>query len=83
MDEKLLKQLALAKEAGMKGMAKEFFAPAPGSTPAEEQSAPEGGAAMGGMDGMHDAMCAEGGDLSPEQLEELMRMLETQGGGTQ
>lgn len=82
MDEKLLKQLALAKEAGMKGMAKEFFAPAPGSTPAEEQSAPEGGAmpdAMGaeGMPG------AEGGDLTPEQLEELMRMLETQGGGAQ
>lgn len=79
MNKKLLEQLALAKEAGTKSMAKEFFAPVPGSSPAEggsvdaEQAAMPDAAAQGGEGGAD--------DLSPEQLEELLRMLESQGGG--
>lgn len=69
MNKKLLEQLALAKEAGSKAMAKDFFAPTPGSGGEDESAAamlPEG------MEGG-----GEGGDeLTPEQLEELMAMLQ-------
>lgn len=94
-DEKLLEQLRLAKEAGTKGMAKEFFAPTPGSggppaqggdgsAPVDEESAEASGAmppdvvpdaadaAAGGGAG------APGGELTPEQLLQLLAML----GGT-
>ena len=72
MNKKLLEQLALAKEAGTKAMAKDFFAPVPGAAEpdGDEAMPPEGG---GSVD-----VSAQAEGLTPEQLEELMRAL---GGG--
>lgn len=58
MNKALLEQLALAKEAGTKAMAKDFFAKpesAVEEAPAEENAE---------------------GELTPEQLQELLAMLE-------
>jgi hypothetical protein len=80
-DEKLLEQLALAKEAGTKGMAKEFFAPTPGSGgPPADAPAEEGAEAAGAMPPDADdsgAMPpgAAGGELTPEQLQQLLAAL--------
>lgn len=84
----LLQQLGLAKQAGTKQMAKDFFAKTPnaaaepgaeGEMPAEgvQTSAPAGepGAAPVG-----DAQAMSPEEMTPEQLEELLRMLEGQGG---
>lgn len=66
-DPRLKEQLALAREAGTKAMAKDFFAPTPGS----------GGPADGEME----AQPAEGEapmaepELTPEQIEELLALL--------
>lgn len=85
MDDKLLEQLALAKEAGTKAMAKDFFAPVPGgeaeaSADGRQDPPPLEGAAPGGDSVSVDAQ-AEG--LTPEQLEELLASLgNSQGGNT-
>ena len=68
MNQKLLEQLALAKQAGTKAMAKDFFAKVPGG--GDEEAPMEPGT---------DAQAAPS-DISPEQLEELLKML-GQGGG--
>ena len=91
MNEKLLEQLRLAKEAGTKAMAKDFFAPTPGSAESEgggelglegkgdmppvDGAAPPEGAGSVSVDAQ-----AEG--LSPEQLEELLAALGGTAGGT-
>lgn len=75
-NDKLLEQLALAKEAGTKAMAKDFFAPTPGASPAE--SGMEGSPAEESSESPGEAKAE--GDLTPEHLEELMRLLEQQGG---
>lgn len=73
MNKKLLEQLALAKEAGTKAMAKDFFAPTPGSGGADEaEPSAEEGAEMGAD--------ASAENLTPEQLEELLKMLGAEGG---
>jgi hypothetical protein len=82
IDKKLLEQLQLAKQAGTQAMAKDFFAPTPGAgqeegSPAEEASEPPAEAAAEG--GGKPA----GDNLTPEQLEELLRMLGDGGGGGQ
>lgn len=97
MNKKLLQQLALAKQAGTQSMAKDFFAktPSPGTDPTADPAAgggamPPGGdvqtsAAPGGEPsepgekGLE--MEANGQDMTPEQLEELLQLLQSQGGG--
>lgn len=84
MNKALLAQLGLAKEAGTKAMAKDFFAnpPSPGTDPeaaageAVQTSAPEG---MEGAEGAEAPPELDG--MTPEQLEELLAMLEAQGPG--
>ena len=85
MNKALLAQLGLAKEAGTKAMAKDFFAKPPG--PAAE--APDGSEAMqmsapgnlGEMKhGEGDEMPPSADELTPEQLEELLQLLGAQGG---
>jgi len=83
MNEKLLEQLRLAKEAGTSAMAKDFFAKTPGASPAEGGAEPDGDEAAAMPPAGGDA-AAGGGDLdglTPEQLEELMRMLGDGAGG--
>lgn len=82
---KLLQQLALAKQAGSQAMAKNFFAKTP-SPGAEDEAAehPEPDADQAGGPSDMDADNQAGGEqLTPEQLEEILRALESQGGGTQ
>lgn len=82
MNEKLLEQLRLAKEAGTKAMAKDFFAPTPGggeSEPDGDEVAAVDGAPVAGDGSVSADVQAEG--LTPEQLEELMRALNINGGG--
>ena len=82
MNEKLLEQLRLAKEAGTSAMAKDFFAKTPGASPAEGGAEPDGDeAAMPPVGGDAAAGGGDLGGLTPEQLEELMRMLGGGGGG--
>lgn len=71
--QKLLEQLGLAEQAGTKAMAKDFFAPTPGTESSEGSPAEESSESP-------DEAKAEG-DLSPEQLQELLKLLEEQGGG--
>lgn len=88
----LLAQLGLAKQAGTQRMAKDFFAktPSPGTEPGAEGAPPVEGddvqtSAAPGAEGEAPEqgleMEANGQDMTPEQLEELLRMLESQGGG--
>lgn len=84
--EKLLQQLALAKEAGADAEAKDFFAPAPGSGGADDESGePDGdepdGDEMGDGGGMAHMKMEGQAELTPEQLQELLSMLSSQGGG--
>lgn len=97
MNPKLLQQLALAKQAGTQSMAKDFFAktPSPGTEPdaGMQTSAVTGGDAMtagpsndeaAGQVGAGDPgqAAGQGGEqMTPEQLQELLQMLEAQGGG--
>jgi hypothetical protein len=71
-DPRMKEQLALAREAGTKAMAKDFFAPTPGAGgPSEaemEAAPPEEGAEMP----------AGEPELTPEQLEELLALLAQQ-----
>lgn len=99
MDPKRLQQLALAKEAGSNKMAKDFFAKTPGTggaDPGADQPGPGAdqlGApgAPGGtppMDGGGPGPGQPDGDeIPPEQLEELIQLLESmkaqQGNGGQ
>lgn len=75
-DPRMKEQLALAREAGTRAMAKDFFAPTPGSGgPADgemEAAPPDGGEAPGGE------MPAEQPELTPEQIEELLALLAQQ-----
>lgn len=74
-DPRMKEHLALARDAGTKAMAKDFFAPTPGAGgPAEEMA--EGEMPMG--DG---EMPPDLAALPPEQLEELLALLAQQGGG--
>lgn len=83
MNKALLEQIAAAKDAGTKAMAKDFFAPTPGAGGEEEMpvegdmqtSAPSEGETMPGAEGVEGAE-----QLSPEQLEELLQLLQAQGG---
>jgi hypothetical protein len=73
-DPRMKEHLALARDAGTKAMAKDFFAPAPGSggpsdAEMEAEAAPTGG-----------EVPPELAALSPEQLEELLALLAQQGG---
>ena len=85
--EKLLQQLALAKQAGTKAMAKDFFAKVPGSSPAEGSPEEEAAEAPDEASAEGDTPGGDAGDasgLSPEQLQELLRMLGGDvGGGAQ
>lgn len=70
-DPRMKEQLALAREAGTRAMAKDFFAPAPGSggpSDAEMEAAPPEGV---------EEPAAEP-ELTPEQLEELLSLLAQQ-----
>lgn len=80
MNEKLLEQLRLAKEAGTKAMAKDFFAPTPGGDEGTEGASDESGP-MPPSEGSV-SVDAQADGLTPEQLEELMRTLGIEGGGT-
>jgi hypothetical protein len=71
-DPRMKEQLALAREAGTKAMAKDFFAPTPGAggpSDAEMEAAPP---EAGGE------MPAGEPELTPEQLEELLALLAQQ-----
>lgn len=88
MNKKLLDQLALAKQAGTQSMAKDFFAktPSPGTEPAGDDmqtSAAPGGEAAEAPEAPEQGleMEANGKDMSPEELQQLLQMLESQGGG--
>lgn len=70
-DPRQKEHLALAREAGTRAMAKDFFAPTPG--PAQEVEATEG--AMPPEAGAEGGMPPELAELSPEQLEELLALL--------
>lgn len=71
-DPRMKEQLALAREAGTRAMAKDFFAPTPGSggpSDAEMEAAPpEGG----------EAAPEAQPELTPEQIEELLALLAQQ-----
>lgn len=67
-DPRQKEHLALAREAGTKAMAKDFFAPAPGQG---EEAAPDAAAAPAEVP-------PELAELSPEQLEELLALLAQQ-----
>lgn len=78
-DPRQKEQLALAREAGTRAMAKDFFAPAPGA------GGPAEGEMMGGemgMDPQEGAEAEAGGEpeLTPEQVEELLALLAQQQG---
>lgn len=97
MNPKLLQQLMLAKEAGSNRMAKDFFAKTPG-TGGPEEGAP-GAPPMDGKPGAMPPSAAPGSmpptaapgadgeapgdEMKPEDLEELLRLLQSQGGGQQ
>lgn len=77
MNKALLQQLALAKQAGTQAMAKDFFAkpPGPGTDPAAEAEEAVQTSAEGAS-----ASAPEGeAELTPEQLEELLAQLQSQG----
>ena len=76
-DPRMKEQLALARDAGTKAMAKDFFAETPGTGgPAGSGAVPEA------SDGQPQAeVPPELAALSPEQLEELLALLAQQGGG--
>lgn len=97
--QKLLEQLALAKEAGRNAMAKDFFAktpnaaeeagggmpPGPGAGIEDPNMEGAGGMAEDGEPSMPGQMPEgspeeEQGESSPEELEELLRLLEQQQG---
>lgn len=95
MNQKLLQQLALAKQAGTQGMAKDFFTKTPG--PGQDAGAdgePKPGGDMQTSAAPGDVTTAgptndeagaggamPGGDqMTPEQLQELLQLLEQQGG---
>lgn len=82
---KLLQQLALAKQAGSQAMAKNFFAktPSPGAENAAAEHPEPDADQAGGPSDMDADNQAGGEQLTPEQLEEILRALESQGGGTQ
>ena len=72
-DPRMKEQLALAREAGTKAMAKDFFAPAPGAGGPTDAEAAAGEPPAVEM--------AEGGgepELTPEQIEELLALLAQQ-----
>ena len=72
-DPRMKEQLGLARDAGTRAMAKDFFSPAPGQgdVPEEAGAAPvEGGGEVP----------PELEGLSPEQLEELLALLAQQSG---
>lgn len=72
-DPRMKEQLALAREAGTKAMAKDFFAPTPGSggpSDAEMAPAPAEGGEMPPVEGE--------AELTPEQIEELLALLAQQ-----
>ena len=75
-DPRMKEQLALARDAGTKAMAKDFFAETPGAGgPAESGAVPEA------SDGQPTPeIPPELAALSPEQLEELLALLQQQGG---
>lgn len=88
MNKKYLEQLGLAKEAGTKAMAKDFFAPAPGQSDPASEALDSGkgepnspGEVMAddaqplseGTPGVEGATAE--GEMSPEDLEELLRMM--------
>lgn len=90
MNPKLLQQLMLAKEAGSNRMARDFFAKTPG-TGGPEEGAP-GAPPMDGKPGAMPPAAAPGAgsdgeapgdEMKPEDLEELLRLLQSQGGGQQ
>lgn len=74
-DPRMKEHLALARDAGTKAMAKDFFAPAPGSGGPSDAEMAEGEMPMAGGE-----MPPELAALSPEQLEELLALLAQQGG---
>lgn len=87
MNQKLLEQLQLAKEAGSNAMAKDFF-----SKPENPVEAPpdEAGMTEGQEPDGDEGMPAQGlpagpmggeGEPSEEELQELLRLLEQQGQG--
>lgn len=76
-DPRQKEQLALAREAGTKAMAKDFFAPAPGAggpSDAEMGAAP----AEAGAEAAAPEIPPELAALSPEELEELLALLQQQ-----
>ena len=71
-DPRMKEQLALAREAGTKAMAKDFFAPTPGA------GGPSA-AVMAPVDVSADGEAPSGETvLTPEQIEELLALLEQQ-----
>lgn len=75
-DPRQKEQLALAREAGTKAMAKDFFAPAPGAggpSDAEMGAAPAEAGAEAAPE-----IPPELAALSPEELEELLALLQQQ-----
>lgn len=91
MNKALLAQLGLAKEAGTKAMAKDFFAkpPSPGTEPGAEpgvepglEPCAEGGVQTSAADAAEGEGMPPGLEgVTPEQLQELLAMLEAQGQG--
>lgn len=76
-DPRLKKHLGLARDAGTKAMAKDFFAPTPGAGgPAEGEQAEAAPMEAGESPAMEQLE-----QLTPEQLEELLALLAQQGGG--
>lgn len=106
MNQKLLQQLALAKQAGTQSMAKDFFAktPSPGTAPdaggdavapavtggdamtagpSNDEAAGQTDTGSPGHGGAGGTGGAGGEQMTPEQLQELLHMLEQQQGGGQ
>lgn len=75
-DPRMKKHLGLARDAGTKAMAKDFFAPTPGAGGPAEGEMPEAAPVETGGE-----MPPELAELTPEQLEELLALLAQQGGG--